>query len=108
MQGQNGDGTLFYPGKVNGGNGAPAIGGQHDIPIESIRMKRIRDGREDYEILHQLEANGLRNQALPILTEMTGGTNTATYSAAATQAELNGTRCELYDLLSALGSECVL
>lgn len=47
--GGNGDGTLFYPGTPK------RIGGQHDIPIDSIRLKRIRDGREDYEYLHILD-----------------------------------------------------
>ena len=43
--GGNGDGTLFYPGR-------PAqIGGDTDIPIESIRLKLIREGMEDYEYL---------------------------------------------------------
>ena len=51
-EGANGDGTLFYPGK-------PAeIGGTHDIPVESLRLKRIRDGREDYEYLHILKQRG--------------------------------------------------
>lgn len=46
----NGDGTLFYPG-------SPArIGGTTDIPIESLRMKHIRDGIEDYEYLKILES----------------------------------------------------
>ncbi len=50
--GMNGDGTLFYPG-------TPArIGGTTDIPIESIRLKRIRDGREDWEYLHFLRDHG--------------------------------------------------
>jgi hypothetical protein len=43
--GGNGDGTLFYPG-------TPAkIGGRTHVPVESIRLKRIRDGLEDYEYL---------------------------------------------------------
>lgn len=41
----NGDGTLFYPGRPD------RIGGQSDIPIESIRLKLIREGLEDYEYL---------------------------------------------------------
>lgn len=50
--GANGDGTLFYPG-------TPAIiGGTHHIPIESVRLKRIRDGREDYELMKFLDAHG--------------------------------------------------
>ncbi len=43
--GGNGDGTLFYPGKRD------RIGGSNDIPIESIRLKLIRKGMEDYEYL---------------------------------------------------------
>jgi hypothetical protein len=41
----SGDGTIFYPGKTS------MIGGTHDIPVESIRMKMIREGMEDYEYL---------------------------------------------------------
>jgi len=43
--GGNGDGTLFYPGRPD------RIGGKSDIPIESIRLKLIREGMEDYEYL---------------------------------------------------------
>jgi hypothetical protein len=43
--GGNGDGTLFYPGRPD------RIGGRTDIPIESIRLKLIRAGMEDYEYL---------------------------------------------------------
>lgn len=43
--GGNGDGTLFYPGRPD------HIGGQSDIPVESIRLKLIREGMEDYEYL---------------------------------------------------------
>jgi hypothetical protein len=43
--GGNGDGTLLYPG-------TPArIGGRTDIPVESVRLKRLRDGIEDHEYL---------------------------------------------------------
>jgi len=41
--GGNGDGTLFYPGR------RANIGGSRDIPIDSIRLKLIREGLEDYE-----------------------------------------------------------
>lgn len=47
--GGNGDGTLFYPGR------ARLIGGRTDIPIESIRLKFIREGYEDYEYLRLAE-----------------------------------------------------
>ena len=43
--GGNGDGTLFYPGRPD------RIGGRTDIPVESIRLKLIREGMEDYEYL---------------------------------------------------------
>src|SRR5262249_22908814 len=48
----NGDGVLVYPG-------TPArIGGEHDIPLASIRLKMIREGREDYEYLRLLVDRG--------------------------------------------------
>jgi hypothetical protein len=49
--GGSGDGTLFYPGKP----GDPRIGGTTDIPLESIRMKLIREGMEDFEYLRLYE-----------------------------------------------------
>ena len=41
----SGDGTLYYPGTPS------RIGGTGHIPIESIRIKMIREGMEDYEYL---------------------------------------------------------
>lgn len=59
----HGDGTLFYPG-------LPArIGGRTDIPIESIRMKLIREGMEDYEYL-TLVARKDRAQALQVARDL--------------------------------------
>jgi hypothetical protein len=58
--GGNGDGTLFYPGTPK------RIGGQHDIPIDSIRLKRIRDGREDYEYLNILRQRGQGADAMKV------------------------------------------
>jgi len=50
--GSNGDGTLFYPG-------TPAqIGGSTPVPVESIRLKLIREGIEDYEYLKMLSDLG--------------------------------------------------
>ncbi len=48
----NGDGTLYYPGKPS------VIGGQHHVPLSSIRFELIREGMEDYELLHALDAAG--------------------------------------------------
>jgi hypothetical protein len=50
--GGNGDGTLFYPGR------AGEIGGIHDVPIESMRLKLIREGLEDYEYFVLLDRLG--------------------------------------------------
>ncbi len=43
--GGNGDGTLFYPGTPD------RIGGRTDVPVESLRLKLLRDGLQDYEEL---------------------------------------------------------
>lgn len=45
--GGSGDGTLFYPGVPDD----PRVGGTTHIPLESVRMKLIREGMEDYEYL---------------------------------------------------------
>ncbi len=44
----NGDGTLFYPGTPD------RIGGSSHIPVESVRLKLIREGMEDFEYLKLL------------------------------------------------------
>jgi prepilin-type processing-associated H-X9-DG protein len=49
----NGDGTLLYPGLPS------RWGGQHPFPVESIRLKIVRDGMEDRELLALAERNGL-------------------------------------------------
>ena len=41
----NGDGSLFYPGTPD------RIGGATDVPVESMRLKHVRDGIEDHEWL---------------------------------------------------------
>jgi Domain of unknown function (DUF4091) len=50
--GGSGDGTLFYMGTPD------RIGGTQTIPVESLRLKLIRDGYEDYEYLRFLERRG--------------------------------------------------
>lgn len=65
--GGNGDGTLFYPG-------TPArIGGASHVPVESLRLKLIREGLEDHEYLVQLAARAgveaVRRAAAPVGTE---------------------------------------
>jgi len=50
--GGNGDGTLFYPGTPQ------RLGGRTEVPVESIRLKLIREGLEDYEYLFLLARRG--------------------------------------------------
>ncbi len=65
--GSNGDGALLYPGIVsksgrtwNGADHAntPVIGGTHDIPIDSMRWKYIRDWSEDMEYMTLADTAG--------------------------------------------------
>ncbi len=49
----NGDGTLLYPGLPE------RLGGTHPFPVESIRLKLVRDGIEDWELLELAERSGL-------------------------------------------------
>ncbi len=91
--GGNGDGTLFYPGSPSGFGGAPAIGGQHDIPIESIRMKRFREGREDYELLNAMKAAGQGQAATAAVTTLLGPRDTAMFSTDVSQGKISSLRC---------------
>jgi MYXO-CTERM domain-containing protein len=94
--GGTGDGTLFYPG-------TPAkIGGSTEIPVESIRLKAIRDGMEDYELLHLAKTLGLGAQALQIARGVYPNTYTSTTSPAA----LDSARAQLAALiLHAMGKD---
>jgi Domain of unknown function (DUF4091) len=48
----NGDGTLLYPGRPE------ELGGAHPFPVESIRLKVIRDALEDVELFRAARAAG--------------------------------------------------
>ena len=48
------------------------IGGSDPIPIESLRLKRIRDGRQDYELLHMLDSLGDPTDAESIAETLLG------------------------------------
>ncbi len=94
--GGNGDGTLFYPG-------TPAkIGGQTEIPVESLRLKEIRDGMEDYELLALAKSLGLGDQAKAIAQKVYA----KTYLATTTPAAIDDARSTLAALiLHALGKD---
>jgi hypothetical protein len=100
LSGGNGDGTLFYPGSPGGGRGRPAIGGRHEIPIESIRLKRIRDGREDYEYLHILAARGRRSAAMRVVRGLFGPPSVAMHSATVDPGALNEARRRLAAMIA--------
>jgi MYXO-CTERM domain-containing protein len=94
--GGTGDGTLFYPG-------TPAkIGGQTEVPVESLRLKGIRDGMEDYELLNLAKQLGMADKAKAIAA----GVFPKTYQATTSPAALDSARAELAALiLHALGKE---
>lgn len=81
----NGEGTLFYPGTPE------RIGGTHPIPIESLRMKLVRDGYEDYEYLKALEDAGQGAEARRLARELFP----AAYQTNRTDAEVQAARLEL-------------
>ena len=94
--GGNGDGNLFYPGTT------AKIGGRTEIPVESLRLKGIRDGMEDYELLHLAASLGLGAQAKQIAL----GLYPHAYQATTTPAALIAARAQLAALiLHALGKD---
>jgi hypothetical protein len=94
--GGNGDGTLFYPGTT------AKIGGTTEIPVESLRLKMIRDGMEDYELLNLAKTLGAGDQAMAIAS----GLFPKTYQATATPAAIDSARAELAALiLHAMGKD---
>ena len=92
--GDNGDGNLFYPGTTD------IVGGTHPIPIESIRLKRIRDGREDYEYLHILSEQGRSDDAMAIAEQLFPAMNKTTVSPQA----VNSARSSLASLIESSGT----
>ena len=90
--GGNGDGALLYPG-------TPAqIGGTHDIAVDSMRFALIREGYEDYEYLHLLEALGGGADAHAAADALFP----AAWSVSkTTPAQLYATRAHLADLIEA-------
>ncbi|MBI5549850.1 MAG: DUF4091 domain-containing protein [Deltaproteobacteria bacterium] len=83
--GGNGDGTLFYPGTV------ARIGGTRAIPLESLRLKYLRDGLEDYEYLKYLRDHGQAADAQRIARELFP----ATYDTSRSDAQIAAARLEL-------------
>ncbi len=86
--GMNGDGTLFYP------YDAARVGGHTPVPVESIRLKRIRDGRQDLELLKVATSAGqgveASNIAASVFPQMV--------SSAPSAANFDGARGQLMAL----------
>jgi len=55
--GGNGDGTFLYPGTPD------RIGPEAPAPVTSLRLKTVRDGLEDFELLRLVEARSGRSTA---------------------------------------------
>jgi hypothetical protein len=81
----NGDGNLFYPGNPQ------VIGGTDPIPVESMRLKLIRDGYQDYEYLHFLATHGQASQARTIAQ----GLFPVMYDTARSDAQVQAVRLKL-------------
>jgi len=88
----NGEGTLFYPGTPD------RIGGSTPIPIESMRLKHLRDGFEDYELLYFLAQNGLEAEARRIAEDLFP----APWDTSRTDEEVQAARRELLRLVAAV------
>ncbi len=89
--GGNGDGTLFYPGQ-------PArVGGRSHIPIESLRLKHLRDGLEDYEALVWLDRLGETRFAREQVQRLVK----SGFEVVATPATWDAVRRRIYERISA-------
>jgi hypothetical protein len=98
--GGNGDGNLFYAGTPTGGNGSIAIGGTHPIPLETIRVKRIRDGYQDNEYLRMLEAQDGRGAAMGVVEGLFGNLGHAMNSTTVSGPALEAARARLSAMIA--------
>ena len=90
--GGNGDGTLFYLGTPD------RIGGRQPIPVESLRLKLIRDGYEDYEYLRFLERHGQGADA----AEVANALFPTAFAAERSDEEIQRARLRLAQLVQAV------
>jgi Domain of unknown function (DUF4091) len=86
--GGNGDGTLFYPWDK------ARVGGETPIPIESMRMKLIRNGHQDYEYLRLAACNGHEREARAIAKQL----YPSTFKTITTDAAMEAARRKLAGL----------
>jgi hypothetical protein len=62
--GGNGDGTLLYPGRPE------TLGGTHPFPVESIRLKIVREALQDAELVALARAAGEGRLADRLLAQL--------------------------------------
>jgi hypothetical protein len=93
--GGNGDGTLVFPGRPD------TIGGKSHIPIESIRLKLIREGLEDYEYLILLA----RHSGSKAVAQHVDSLVRTAYDFDKNPEKLYAVREEMGNELSRIGSE---
>lgn len=79
------------------------IGGKNEIPIESIGMKRIRDGLEDLALLNALVDSGQGGEARELAETLVPRTYEAGEADAATYERF---RSEAAELLAADAAQC--
>ncbi len=97
-------GELYYETTQAYFSGDPWVNqsGQTEIPVESFRMKMIRDGMEDYELLAMARQLGLGDQAKQIAK----GVYPATYQSTTSPAALDAARSQLAQMiLHAMGKD---
>jgi hypothetical protein len=96
--GGNGDGTLFYPWDKE------RVGGNTPIPIESMRMKLIRNGHQDYEYLRLAGLNKKEDEAKAIARKL----YPSTFETIATDAEVDAARFALARLAEGVSGTVAL
>jgi hypothetical protein len=96
--GGNGDGTLFYPWDKE------RVGGNTPIPIESMRMKLIRNGHQDYEYLRLAVLNKKEDEAKAIARKL----YPSTFETIATDAEVDAARFALARLAEGVSGTVAL
>ena len=64
-------------------------------------MKRIRDGREDYEYLHILAKRGQGDEAMAVVEKLFGPQATAARSATVDSKALESARSRLASMITA-------
>src|SRR5262245_27544675 len=91
--GGNGDGTLLYAGLPSDSRS----GGTTKIPLDSIRIKMIREGMEDSEYLRLYEAKVGRTSAVNLATSVFANV----YSVGDSPTNLYAARAQMADAIEA-------